>query len=182
MSMFQEFFGFTQIPFSRTIATSDLFPTANQKELAARLNYLVRERGFGLVTGEIGSGKSTAVRAFTASLDPNRYLVLYLTNPTTGITGIYRDLLLALGHEPPFSRPRLVARLRQAFTDLINAKRRVPIVILDEAHLLAPILLEQLRLLFSDQMDSQSLATVILVGHPDLRRTLHLAVHEAFSQ
>lgn len=180
--MFQEYYGFTQAPFSKSIATSDLFPTGGQKELAARLTYLVRERGFGLITGEVGSGKSTAVRAFTASLDPNRYLVLYLTNPTTGITGIYRDLLLALGHEPPFSRPRLVARLREAFADLLNAKRRVPIVILDEAHLLAPILLEQLRLLFSDQMDSQSLATVLLVGHPDLRRTLHLAVHEAFSQ
>ena len=106
--MFQEFFGFTQIPFSKTIATSDLFPTEGQKELAARLAYLVRERGFGLVTGEIGSGKSTAVRAFTAGLDPNRYLVLYLANPTTGLTGIYRDLLLTLGHEPPFGRPRIV--------------------------------------------------------------------------
>jgi len=76
----------------------------------------------------------------------------------------------------------LVTRLRESFTDLLNAKRRIPIVILDEAHLLTQPMLEQLRLLFSDQMDSQSLATVILVGHPDLRRTLHLAVHEALSQ
>lgn len=180
--MFQEFYGFMHVPFSKSIATDDLFPTGGQTELAARLTYLVRERSLGLVTGEIGSGKSTAVRAFTASLDPNRYLVLYLSNPTTGITGIYRDLLLGLGHEPPFSRPRLVARVRDAFADLLNAKRRVPIVILDEAHLLTQPMLEQLRLLFSDQMDSQSLATVVLVGHPDLRRTLHLAVHEAFSQ
>jgi general secretion pathway protein A len=180
--MFQEFFGFAQLPFSRTIATSDLFPTAGQKELAARLNYLVRERGFGLVTGDIGAGKSTAVRAFTASLDPNRYLVLYLANPTTGLTGIYRDLLLALGYEPPFSRPRMITRLRQAFTDLATTKRRLPLVILDEAHLLEPALLEPLRLLFSDQMDSQSLATVVLVGQPALHRTLRLAVHEAFNQ
>lgn len=180
--MFQEFYGFTQVPFSKSIATDCLFPTGGQKELTARLSYLVRERGFGLITGEIGSGKSTAVRAFTAGLDPNRYLVLYLANPTTGMTGIYRDLLLGLGHEPPFSRPRLVARLRDAFADLLGAKRRVPIVILDEAHLLSQPMLEQLRLLFSDQMDSQSLATVVLVGHPDLRRTLHLTVHEAFSQ
>jgi type II secretory pathway predicted ATPase ExeA len=179
--MFQEYYGFTQAPFSKSIATDALFPTGGLKELAARLTYLVRERGFGLITGETGSGKSTAARA-TASLDPNRYFVLYLANPTTGITGVYRDLLLGLGYEPPFSRPRLVARLREAFTDLLNAKRRVPIVILDEAHLLTQTMLEQLRLLFSDQMDSQSLATVILVGHPDLRRTLHLAVHEAFSQ
>ena len=134
------------------------------------------------MTGEIGAGKSTAVRAFTASLDPNRYLVLYLANPTTGLTGIYRDLLLALGYEPPFSRPRMITRLRQAFTDLATTKRRLPLVILDEAHLLEPALLEPLRLLFSDQMDSQSLATVVLVGQPTLHRTLHLAVHEAFSQ
>jgi type II secretory pathway predicted ATPase ExeA len=75
--MFQEFYGFTRLPFSRTIATADLFPTAGQKELSARLTYLVRERGLGLVTGDVGSGpkgwpwshKSTAVRAFAASLD-----------------------------------------------------------------------------------------------------------------
>jgi general secretion pathway protein A len=54
--MFQEFYGFTRLPFSRTIATPDLFPTAGQKELSARLTYLVRERGCGLVTGDIGSG------------------------------------------------------------------------------------------------------------------------------
>lgn len=180
--MFQEYYGFTCLPFSKSIATDALFPTAGQKELTARLTYLVRERGFGLITGEIGSGKSTAVRAFTAGLDPNRYFVLYLANPTTGLTGIYRDLLLVLGHEPPFSRPRLVARLREAFADLLTAKRRVPVVILDEAHLLTQPMLEPLRLLFSDQMDSLSLAAVVLVGHPDLRRTLHLAVHEAFSQ
>ena len=180
--MFQEFYGFTRVPFSRTIATQDLFPTAGQKELNARLTYLVRERGVGLVTGEIGSGKSTAVRTFAASLDFNRYLVVYLANPTTGRTGLYRDLLLTLGVEPPFSTPRLVARIRTALDELSVTKHRAPVVVLDEAHLLTQPMLEQLRSLFSDKMDSQSLATLVLVGHPDLRRTLHLSVHEAFTQ
>jgi type II secretory pathway predicted ATPase ExeA len=180
--MFQEFYGFTHVPFSRTIATQDLFPTAGQKELSARLAYLVRERGLGLVTGDIGSGKSTAVRTFAASLDFNRYLVVYLANPTTGMTGLYRDLVVSLGYEPPFSKPRLVARIRTALEELSVTKHRAPVVVLDEAHLLTQPMLEQLRLLFSDKMDSQSLATLVLVGHPDLRRTLHLSVHEAFTQ
>ena len=158
--MFQEFYGFSTLPFSRTIATPDLFPTAGQKELSARLAYLVRERGFGLVTGEIGSGKSTAVRAFAASLDFNRYLVVYLTNPTTGLTGLYRDLLLQLGVEPPFSKPRLVARIRSALDDLSSTKHRAPVIVLDEAHLLTQPMFEPLRLLFSDKMDSQSLAKI----------------------
>lgn len=180
--MFQQFYGFTRTPFSKTIPTADLFPTASQQELCARLTYLLRDRGFGLVTGEIGSGKSTAVRTFAATLDPNRYLVLYVANPTTGITGLYRELLLALGHESPFGKPRMVARLRSAFQDLSVHKHRAPVVILDEAHLLTQPMLDQLRLLFSDQMDSHSLATLLLVGPPDLRRTLRLAVHEALSQ
>jgi len=66
--MFQEFYGFTRVPFSRTIATQDLFPTAGQKELNARLAYLVRERGLGLVTGDIGSGKSTAAKLLAQRL------------------------------------------------------------------------------------------------------------------
>jgi len=142
----------------------------------------VRERGVGLLTGEIGSGKSTAVRAFTAGLDFNRFLVIYLANPLLGISGLYRDLLLALGQQPPFSRPRMVACIRAAFSELLNTKRRAPLVIIDEAHLLSQPMLEQLRLLCSDQMDSQTLATLLLVGHPELRRTLQLTVHEAFNQ
>jgi type II secretory pathway predicted ATPase ExeA len=180
--MFQEFYGFTRVPFSRTIATGELFPTRGQQELSARLTFLVRECGVGLVTGEIGSGKSTAVRAFAASLDFNRYLVIYLANPTTGTTGLYRDLLLSLGVEPPFSQPRLVSRIRTALEEVRTNKHRAPVIVLDEAHLLAQPMFEQLRLLLSDQMDSRSLATLVLVGHPDLRRTLQLSVLEAFQQ
>ena len=180
--MFCKFYAFTRTPFSKTIPTGELFATAGQAELGARLAYLLKESGFGLVTGEIGSGKSTAVRAFASSLDPNRHLVLYLANPTTGITGIYRELLISLGHEPPFGKPRMVAKLRSALEGLSLHKHRSALVILDEAHLLTQPMLDQLRLLFSDKMDSHSLATLLLVGHPDLRRTLRLSVHEALFQ
>jgi general secretion pathway protein A len=180
--MFQQFYGFTCSPFSKSIPTDDLFETAGQKELAARLTFLVRERGFGLVTGEFGSGKSTAVRAFTASLDFNRHLVIHLDNPTTGITGLYRDLLLHLGQQPPYTASRMVTAIRAALDDLLTNKRRVPLIIIDEAHLLTQPRLDQLRLLLSDKMDSQSLATLLLVGHPCLRSTLRLTIHEAFHQ
>lgn len=76
----------------------------------------------------------------------------------------------------------MVAHLRSAFQNLAAHKHRAPVVILDEADLLTQPMLEQLRLLFSDQMDSHSLATLLLVGHPDLRRTLRLAVHEPLAQ
>jgi general secretion pathway protein A len=76
----------------------------------------------------------------------------------------------------------MVARLRSALEELSTRGHKTPVVILDEAQLLSQPMLDQLRLLFSDRMDSHSLATVLLVGHPDLRRTLRLAVHEALFQ
>ena len=180
--MFQQFYGFTRVPFSKDIPPQDILSTRSQTELGARLTYLVSEHGIGLVTGEIGSGKSTAVRSFVSSLDPNRFLVIYLSNPTLGINGLYREILAALGYEPPFSKPKMVARIRSACDDLIRTKQRFPLLILDEAHLLPATAFEQFRLLLSTHMDSRSLGTLLLIGPPPLVQTLHLSIHEAFRQ
>lgn len=180
--MLQQYFGFTRLPFTKDIPPQQLFHAEGQSELCARLDYLLKDRGLGLVTGEIGSGKSTSIRRFVAQLDPNRYSVIYLANPLLGLSGIYRDLLAALGHEPVFGKPKAVARIRSAFHDLLSSKHRLPVLILDEAHLFPTSVFEPLRLLFSSEMDSQSLGVLLLVGQPALRRTLRLTPYEAFYQ
>jgi type II secretory pathway predicted ATPase ExeA len=180
--MLDLYYGFTRLPFTKEIPTDLLFEATGQTELCARLDFLLKNRGLGLVTGETGSGKSTAIRRFVASIEPTRHTVIYLANPILGLSGIYRDLLACLGHEPPFGKPKAVARIRSAFQELLNTKHRLPVVILDEAHLLPPTVFEPLRLLFSAEMDSQSLGVLLLVGQPDLRRTLRLAPYEAFYQ
>lgn len=180
--MYQEFYGFTRLPFDRDIAPDDLFASQPQQEMAARLTFLLRQQGLGLVTGDIGAGKSTALRAFTTRLDPNRYVVIYLSNPTIGVSGLYRDILTALHHQPPFSKPRLVTAIRAALTDLAVSRRRFPLLVVDEAHLLPPQAFEQFRLLIADQMDSQSLAALVLVGQPPLRDLLRLSTNQAFYQ
>ncbi len=180
--MYQTHYGFTRLPFAKDLPPTDLFASNALLELASRLTFLTRERGLGLLTGEIGAGKSTALRRFVASLDPNQFLVVYLPNPTIGISGLYRDLLTALAYEAPFSRPKMVTRIRSAFQDLLHNKHRCPVIIIDEAHHLPPEAFEQLRLLFSAEMDSQSLGALLLVGHPELRHTLHLSIHQSFAQ
>jgi type II secretory pathway predicted ATPase ExeA len=180
--MVQQYFGFTRLPFDRDIPPADLFTSQPGQELAARLTHLLRSQSIGLLTGEIGAGKSTAIRAFTTSLDPNRYLVIYLPNPTIGIPGLFGDILAALHHEPPFGKPRLVAAIRAVFADLANTRQRFPFLVIDEAHLLPPAAFEHFRLLLSSHMDSQSLAALLLVGQPALRHTLRLATHQAFFQ
>lgn len=180
--MIDLYYGFTRLPFTKDIPTNHLFEAAGQSELCARLDYLLKQRGIGLVTGETGSGKSTAVRRFVASLESSRYTVIYLANPILGLSGIYRDLLVSLGYDPLFGKPKAVARIRSAFQELLNNKHRLPVVILDEAHLLPPTVFEPLRLLFSAEMDSQSLGVLLLVGQPELRQTLRMVPYEAFYQ
>lgn len=180
--MYQEFYGFTRLPFDKDISPDNLFATPDQQELAGRLTFLLRQQGLGLVTGEIGAGKSTAIRSFTARLDPNRFVVIYLPNPTIGMNGLLRDILATLHYEPPFSRPRMVAAIRTAFADLAHTRQRFPLLVIDEAHLLPPTTFEQFRLLLSDQMDSHSLASLLLVGQPALRDTLRLTTNQAFYQ
>ena len=150
--MFQEFYGFSATPFSRGLATSKLFPAIGQEELKARLNYLVRERGIGLITGEIG------------------------------ITGLYREMLGQLGEPVPMLRQQMVLALRRCCDVLTNERKKTPILIVDEAHLLDQRMLEELRLLLNVRMDSQSAAALVLVGHSELRRTLRLSIHEALWQ
>lgn len=180
--MLQPYFGFTRLPFTKDIPSAQLFQAEGQSELCARLDYLLKDHGLGLVTGETGCGKSTAVRRFTATLDPNRHFVIYLANPFMGLSGIYRDLLTSLGHETPFGKPKAVAHIRSAFLELLHTKHRLPVVILDEAHLFPTSVFEPLRLLFSTEMDSQSLGVLLLVGQPELRRILRLTPYEAFYQ
>ncbi len=180
--MFQEFYGLTTTPFSRGVLTSKLFPASGQEELKARLAYLVRERGIGVITGEIGSGKSTALRAFVDGLDPTRYTVVYTANPLIGITGFYREVLSQLGEPVPLFRQQMVLAIRRTFDLLTNERKKTPVVIADEAHLLDQRMLEELRLLLNVRMDSQAAAALVLVGHTELRRTLRLSIHEALWQ
>jgi type II secretory pathway predicted ATPase ExeA len=180
--MFQEYYGFTTTPFSRGLQTSKLFVAAGQEELKARLTHLVRERGIGVITGEVGSGKSTAVRAFVEGLDPTRYTVVYTANPLIGITGFYREVLGVLGEPVPMFRQQMVLGIRRCFDTLTNERKKTPVVILDEAHLADARMLEELRLLLNVRMDSQAAAALVLVGHTELRRTLRLSIHEALWQ
>lgn len=180
--MYQHFFGFTLPPFSKSLASRDVFVTERHKELNARLAHLFSEHGIGVFTGEIGSGKSTAVRAFLDTVDVNRYALFRLGSPASVPTGLYRDLLNILSQKPPFSAAAMATAIRAAFDTLQSAQRRHPVIILDEAHLLPHALIDPLRILVSAQMDSVCLASVLLIGQPDLKLLLKHAAHAAFDQ
>jgi type II secretory pathway predicted ATPase ExeA len=174
----ESYWGFTYTPFVRDLPVDKLMELPGQQEMLARMQRAIRTNDIALITGQGGVGKSTALRLLQAKLDNDRYKLIYSPNPGAGLVGLYRVLLWELGHEPTYFKPHLVTQVRRALEQLVSKGRSV-IIISDEAHALADHWLQDLRMLVSDQMDSRSLATLLLVGDVALSGRLRMALHES---
>ena len=162
----QSHWGFTRMPFGRDLAPAMLHRHAGHGEAVARITWCVDQRAIGVITGEVGAGKTVAVRAATANLDPSRHVFIYLANPTIGVRGMLTHIVAALGHTPAFHRATLAPQAAEALATEHAERGRNPVLVVDEAHLLDNHQLEAIRLLTNHEMDSGSPFAVILVGQP----------------
>lgn len=176
-----EFFGCLRLPFDKSLPVRDLFPSTAHQELQARLVFALQNRFPALITGEVGAGKSTAVRAFINSLDPNLYLTAYLANPNLTVQALFAYLLTAFRVSSNFHPRGLGERLHATLSDLAQRGCQ-PIIVVDEAHLLSSRLLHELRFWLNTDMDAATSFTLILLGQPDLRHRLQLKDFEALDQ
>ena len=103
-------FGLTRTPFSKSIAARDLFVRQAHQEAVARITFCIVESALGVVTGDVGAGKTVAVRAAVAGLDPTRHQVIYVANPAFGTRGLYVTIVRALGAEPRYLKAELMAQ------------------------------------------------------------------------
>ncbi|MGH8996448.1 MAG: ExeA family protein [Acidimicrobiales bacterium] len=170
------------MPFGRNLAPGALFGSTAHAEAVARLSWCVAERGLATLTGEVGSGKTVALRATVAGLEPSRYQVIYCPNPIVGGRGILSLIVAALGAKPRFHRAGLVPQATDALATAEAERGRRVLVAIDEAHLLEAEQLEDLRMLTNSELDSHSPAAVILIGQPTLRRRLAQGTMAALDQ
>ncbi|MEZ5353389.1 MAG: ATP-binding protein [Bryobacteraceae bacterium] len=151
--MWQSFFGFKMTPFSDSPDAKQLFNSAGWQQVNTRLQFLTEHHGVGLLTGEVGAGKSTAARIFTASLNPNLHKILYVHFFAGSSLDLLRQIALTLNLEPSHFRGGLVRQIAEAVVGLNQSKKQHPILICDQAHLLPHPALEQLPLLLNFDMD-----------------------------
>ena len=98
----QSHYGFTRMPFTASVPVAALFSSAACKEAVTRLRWLISARGLGVLTGEVGAGKTAALRAAADGLDAFRNALIYLPNPQIGVRGIHGAVAQALGQVPRF--------------------------------------------------------------------------------
>lgn len=175
-------FGLARTPFSKSIAAVDLYTRPAHAEAVARIGHCVSESALGVIVGDVGVGKTVAVRAAVAALDPTRHTVVYVANPAFGTRGLYVTIVRALGAEPRFHKAEVMAQAASLLAAEEAERHRRVLIVVDEAHLLSPAQLEELRLLTNAEMDSTSPFAGILVGQPTLARQLRMGIFAALDQ
>lgn len=180
--MYTAFFGLTRLPFDRHLTADQLFTTPVLDELHSRLVYLVKTRSLGLLTGEPGSGKSTALRRLRDSLHPEKVRAVYLHDTAVNPADFFRQLALELGIEPHWSRALVFRSVKQEIERLVRDRQLTVLLVVDEAHQLRPDLLALLPLLTNFDWDGQSHLGLLLAGQSGLRNKLRLAHLEPLAQ
>ena len=178
----QSHYGFTKMPFGRSLAPSMLHRHGTHAEAVARISWCVDQHALGVITGEVGAGKTVAVRAATAALDTSRHVVIYLPNPSVGVRSMLHHIVTALGAVPSFYTATLVPQAADALAAEHAERGRSPVVIIDEAHLLDNAQMEAVRMLTNHDMDSGTPFAALLIGQPTLRHRLRLGVLAALDQ
>lgn len=178
----QAHYGFTRSPFSKALAPQMLHRHHAHSEAVARIRWCLTERALGVITGEVGAGKTVAVRAALAGLDPSRTTIIYLPNPAVGARGLYAGIVTALGGTPRYTKSTLIPQTSELLAAEEHERGRNVVIILDEAHLLGVDQLEELRLLTNAELDSHSPFAALLVGQPTLRRRIKLGTFAALDQ
>jgi len=175
-------FGFKRYPFDKEIKTADIVETPVIKEALARLAYMKRRGGIMLLTGDPGVGKTITTRRFADALNENIFKVIYTPLSTLNRSDILRHLNALLGLQNKFAKSANYQQIQKEVMDAREQRGRTIVMILDEAHLLKPGPLEELRLLTNFRMDSYDPFLMVLSGQSDLKRMMGYAVMEPFSQ
>ncbi len=171
--MYKEYFGFVEMPFSIVPNSRYLFLSQRHQEAMQNLQAGLGEGGgFAMLTGEVGTGKTTVAKAMLSSLDNQTQAGLIL-NPTFSNT----DLLEAICDEFEVEYPEQASlkQLSQVIHHFLldsHAQGIQTLLVIDEAQHLAADVLEQLRLLTNLETDSRKLLKVLLVGQPELQQHL----------
>lgn len=156
--------------------------TDDAREALHRLNLLADTKGFGLLTGEPGTGKTTVIRNWCRSLNPSLFKVVYSSLSTLTVIEFYRNIALGLGLQPAFRKVDNFHLIQDEITRLWSERRITPVFVVDEANHICSDIFSDFKILFNFEMDSQDRSVVLIAGLPQIFHTLRLSSQEALRQ
>lgn len=136
MTNYKSFYGFSKEPFAQDIKTDELYQTTTLQAFTERFLYTVNINAVSVVTGDVGSGKSTALRYASSKLHPSMYRVISVIANTGSVIEILRQMCIALDVEcRSHSIATLIKTIRNILIE-ITQRKQMPVMIIDEAQLM----------------------------------------------
>ena len=178
MAGYRKYHGLSASAFGKGIASSHLLVYPQLKELSEELDDLLEEGGIGVISGEMGMGKTTALRHYFETRGDQTCQISY-QGASRYPNAILEGIVESLGLAPTRLRAGLLRQISNRVIRLYQEQRKKTLLFLDEGHLLEDGLLEDLRLLTNHEMDTIDPLALVLVGHPSLRLRLQRPVHQA---
>lgn len=171
--MYAQYFGFREMPFNITPDPKFLFLSPTHEEALQHLRFGVAEKkGFIVLSGEVGCGKTTLCRKLLEEIDGNKVETALIMNPRLSETQLLQEILRELGVEKfKRSRNELHHQLNQILLDRVSQGRDV-VLIIDESQNMSFEALEHVRLLSNLETHTRKLLQIILIGQPELRQKL----------
>jgi type II secretory pathway predicted ATPase ExeA len=169
---FRSRFGFHSTPFSRELPVDRRHQLTYVEEVLEGLYRTLLLRESAALIAPAGSGKTVAARALKARLPEARFRVHYVKVTTLSRRDMCREIAMAADCKPAGNYPTLVRRLQERFERTVDSDGVRPVLIFDDAHELRPDTMGLLKVLTNYDMDSRLVLSVLLVGQPQLRKTL----------
>lgn len=166
---YKTFFGLTKDPFTADINVENILVTPQIQAVAERFKYAVKLGATALVTGEIGAGKSTALRWVINGLNPSDYKLIRITACSGSILEFYRQLVsgMEIGLSSN-SKALLTRKIKQRVFEFIREQKQQPVIIVDEASLLKLDVFVELHTITQFDFDSKPWLPIILIGQNNL--------------
>lgn len=170
--MYAEFYGLKELPFALTPDPRFIYFTPSHTEVMANLHYGIESgKGLVVVTGEVGTGKTTILRWMMQRLD-RTVLVAYIFNPRLSVPEFYQHVATLLDVQKWETKSELLMELGKALEGRHSRGLRT-VLIIDEAQGLSPHVLEEIRLLSNFESDTAKQLQIVLTGQPELRDVLN---------
>jgi general secretion pathway protein A len=164
MDTLRHHFGFRHDPFPQNVPVKDLYPLPALEPLRQRVFFALDQKAIAVITGDVGSGKSTSLRYVSSKCHKSEYELITIVGGNFSPMELYRQILLNFGMSYlSFQVSIMISKIRELILE-IASRNVIPVLVIDEAHLLKRSVFTQLHTLAQFEFDSKPVMPMILCG------------------